>query len=207
MIAPGCRPVVLGEILRRCLVQLEIGLRDYTSRHYQQIMRCIYELKNLKCRLPAAVECIVDQDTVILRKTLVAEEQISDQPVPLKLGDIYRLGPFRIAYTLLHPDQVSVRRFMHGKTCWIEWLDADRIQGSLQIRIRKPGDRFRPLGMDAQKKVGKFLTSVKISKELKRQVLIVEDAEKIVWVAPVRISEDAKVTARTRRIVQLSIKK
>jgi DNA/RNA-binding domain of Phe-tRNA-synthetase-like protein len=36
-------------------------------------------------------------------------------------------------------------------------------------------------------------------------VLVVTDAEKIIWVWPVRISEQAKVTTQTRRVLQLRI--
>jgi hypothetical protein len=36
-------------------------------------------------------------------------------------------------------------------------------------------------------------------------VLIVADAEKIIWVCPVRIGEQAKVTSGTRKILRLQV--
>jgi hypothetical protein len=59
--------------------------------------------------------------------------------------------------------------------------------------------------MSRPKKVGKFLTAVQADEALKKGVFVVEDAEKILWVAPLRISEEVKIDEQTGRILQLSI--
>ena len=75
----------------------------------------------------------------------------------------------------------------------------------MTVYTRRPGDRFVPLGMTAKKKLGKFLTAQRIPRRVRQQVLVVADGEKIIWVWPVRMSEQAKVTADTRTILQLQI--
>ena len=43
------------------------------------------------------------------------------------------------------------------------WLDADKLQGALSLRIRRDGDRFEPLGMDGHsQKMSDFFTNVKL---------------------------------------------
>jgi tRNA(Ile)-lysidine synthase len=61
------------------------------------------------------------------------------------------------------------------------------------------------LGLAAVKKVGKFLTDARATADLRRKVLVVEDCEKVIWLWPIRMSEQAKVTDRTRRIIQIEI--
>ena len=39
----------------------------------------------------------------------------------------------------------------------------------------------------------------------REKVLVIEDAEKIIWVWPVRMSEQAKISGQTKRILQLTI--
>jgi len=73
--------------------------------------------------------------------------------------------------------------------------------------MRKPGDRFVPLGMSQSKKVGKFLTLSKVDSTLKKQAFIAEDSQKILWLAPLRISEEAKIGPQTTRILKISISK
>jgi tRNA(Ile)-lysidine synthase len=87
----------------------------------------------------------------------------------------------------------------------IERFDLDKIKPPLIVRNRQDGDKFWPLGLKAEKKVGKFLTATKLPQQLRTNVLIVADSEKIIWVWPIRISEKAKITDETRKILQLHI--
>jgi len=89
----------------------------------------------------------------------------------------------------------------------IEWFDLDKVKLPLVVRSRKAGDRFWPLGLPEEKKVGKFLTDAKVPQEIRKKVLIVSDSEKIIWLWPVRISEQAKISSETQKILQLQITK
>jgi hypothetical protein len=51
--------------------------------------------------------------------------------------------------------------------------------------------------MAGEKKVGKFLTTAKVPRVQRMRILIFADQEKIIWVCPARISEQAKVTPTT----------
>ena len=57
--------------------------------------------------------------------------------------------------------------------------------------------------MAGEKKVGKFLTAARVPLVMRKQVLIVADREKIVWLCPLRMTELAKVTRETQKILQL----
>ena len=83
----------------------------------------------------------------------------------------------------------------------MEILDVDRLTLPLQVRPRRDGDRFVPFGNRSAQKVGKFLTRAKV----KSEVLIVEDQERIVWVAPVRLSQEVAITPETQQVVQLEL--
>jgi len=99
----------------------------------------------------------------------------------------------------------DTRRKTKSRIQFIERFDFDKIKPPLVVRLRKPGDRFVPLGLGEEKKVGKFLTAARVPQEVRQKLLIVADSEKIIWVWPIRISEQAKVTDGTRKILQLQI--
>ena len=202
----SCGPVELGEIFRRCLVDLDIGLRDYTALHYQQMIRCVYQGGCMKRRLPGEVQFAVEAQALIFRTRSACETLFPDEPVSLEIGSTCRFGPTQISAALIEADADSFEQFQTKKDSRTEWLDADKINGPIRIRRRRPGDRFCPLGMRADKKVGKFLTSAKADSEAKKKIFIIEDSEKILWVAPVRISEQVKVDGHSHRVLQLSIK-
>jgi tRNA(Ile)-lysidine synthase len=82
-----------------------------------------------------------------------------------------------------------------------EYLDLDRAGRC----PRRAGDRFHPLGLAGEKKLGKFLTTARVPREVREHILVFADREKIVWVCPVRIAEPAKVTNETRHILMLKV--
>ena len=75
----------------------------------------------------------------------------------------------------------------------------------LVVRFRRAGDRFWPLGLAGEKRVGRFLTAAKVPQELRQKLVIVADSEKIIWVWPIRMSEKARVDKQTGKILELKI--
>ena len=81
-------------------------------------------------------------------------------------------------------------------------VDADRVAFPLRVRRWRSGDRFRPLGMSRQKKVGDFFTDQKVSRTLRGEVPMVVDGDgSICWVVGHRIDDRVKVSARTTRFL------
>ncbi|HER34084.1 MAG TPA: hypothetical protein ENO19_01265 [Halothiobacillaceae bacterium] len=87
----------------------------------------------------------------------------------------------------------------------MEWIDAARVRGPLRVRARQIGDRFQPIGMRGEKRVGKFLCRRDVPPALRRQVCIIEDEEGIVWVAPVRLDRRCSVTNSTTQVLELRL--
>ncbi len=84
------------------------------------------------------------------------------------------------------------------------FVDADVLSGPLTVDGPRPGDRMVPLGMDGTKKLSDLLVDVKVPKRLRASTPVVRDADRIVWVAGVRLDDAFKVTAGTRRVVALT---
>ena len=74
-----------------------------------------------------------------------------------------------------------------------EWLNMQSISFPFTLRIWKPGDVFRPLGMNGTKKVADFLNNNQVPRHRKDKVYVLEKQGVIYWVLGHRISEEAKV--------------
>jgi tRNA(Ile)-lysidine synthase len=81
------------------------------------------------------------------------------------------------------------------------WIDADQLRWPLLLRFWQPGDRFRPLGLGGTMKLQDFFTNAKVSRELRHRIPLLCDQEKICWVVGLRLAEQVKVTAATRRVL------
>ena len=69
------------------------------------------------------------------------------------------------------------------------------------------GDKFAPFGMKGRKKlVSDLLTDLKLSRFEKEGQLVVTDAcDRILWVVGRRTDERARVTDRTREVVEMRV--
>lgn len=199
-----CSPFVLGEIIRQCLLHLKVGLRDYTARHYQTVIEGIYQGRQRRVVLPGEIECLVNEEILTFCRRKEPADLSEPEPMVLPVGQTCQFGPWRIRLAFAEKIADGWKRPPAGPEQWTEYLDADKVRGPVRVRMRRPADRFVPLGTSRPKKVGKFLTAVKADEAFKKGVFVVEDAEKILWLAPLRLSEEVKIDVRTARILQLS---
>ncbi len=86
-----------------------------------------------------------------------------------------------------------------------EWLDADYVRGPLMIRPRRPGDAFVPLGAPGRQTVSDFLTNAKLPAAGRREVFVVADQEGIIYLAPLRIANHARIRESTRRVLKITV--
>ena len=82
----------------------------------------------------------------------------------------------------------------------------DLCRGSLAVRNRRPGDRFRPVGLNGKKKLQDFFVDRKIARrERDRVPLIVDGSDRIVWVAGYGIDEAFQVTDPAQHVLILEL--
>lgn len=78
---------------------------------------------------------------------------------------------------------------------------------SLAVRNRRPGDRFRPVGLDGQKKLQDYFVDRKVARaERDRVPLVVDQTDRIVWVAGFGIDEAFRVTDPAQEVIILKLR-
>ncbi|HUU15651.1 MAG TPA: tRNA lysidine(34) synthetase TilS [Sedimentisphaerales bacterium] len=199
---------VMVELIRRSLTALGCGERDLTQRHYEGILRLAEQnISGKEIELPGEFVVGAEYGNLIFsgpEKRPHSEEQIVES-IRLEVPGQTRFGRNLVKAVIFKADEKEFEKFKAEKTNFIERFDFDKIKPPLVVRFRKAGDRFVPLGLGEEKKVGKFLTAARVPQEVRQKLLIINDSEKIIWVWPIRTSEQAKVTSGTRKILQLQI--
>jgi tRNA(Ile)-lysidine synthase len=225
MLLAQSQPVMV-ELARRSLTAVGCGERDLTQRHYEGILRLAEQnVSGRKIDLPGEFVVGAEYGNLIFsgpqksetrsQKTEVRNQKSEDRnlssvlcplsSVILEVPGQTKFDKNLIEATILEAEEEEFEKFKAGKNNFVERFDFDKIKPPLAVRFRKPGDRFVPLGLGEEKKVGKFLTAARVPQEVRQKLLIVADSEKIIWVWPIRIGEQAKVTSGTRKILQLQI--
>jgi len=219
------QPVIV-ELVRRGLTAVGCGERDLTQRHYEKILRLAEQnVSGKKIKLPGEFVVGAEYGNLIFSRTQTSEirsqksedrsqktevrrwetETCPVSSVVLEIPGQTRFGRYLIKAAIFEADEEEFEKFKAGKPNFIERFDFDKIKPPLVVRLRRPGDRFAPLGLGQEKKVGKFLTAARVPRETRQKLLIVADSERIIWVWPIRAGEQTKVSEGTQKILQLQM--
>jgi len=86
------------------------------------------------------------------------------------------------------------------------WLDADRLPGSLELRRRKPGDRFEPLGLDGHsQKLSDFMVNEKMPARARERWPLLCAGDTVIWVPGYRPAHPFRVTSASRSFLYFSL--
>lgn len=102
-------------------------------------------------------------------------------------------------------EREGIDLFVNGDPA-VAYFDWDRLTPPFVLRSVKPGDRFAPLGMGGQKKVGDFFTDLKIPRYQRAKSLVLTSNGEVVWLVGYRISDRFKVTIQTRRVLKAIVR-
>jgi tRNA(Ile)-lysidine synthase len=110
-------------------------------------------------------------------------------------GGALKIGEYDAQHLAINPSPLCAQ------------FDSTAISFPLLLRRWKEGDYFYPLGMPKKKKLARFLIDQKLSKTEKEAVWVLESASRIVWVLGYRIDHRARITDKTRNIIQVELTK
>ncbi|MCP4454311.1 MAG: tRNA lysidine(34) synthetase TilS [Planctomycetes bacterium] len=198
---PQTSHVVLAELIRQILTALDVPLRTVTRHHYQTLIALIQGHAS-QVTLPGNTRAVLDRGAVrFLRKTDAHALRI--EPVKLNVPGTTRFGARCFLTRIIDVSQIDTQQ---RNNLYVETLDLQLVALPLQLRARLPGDRFVPLGKTHSQKVGKFLGRARVKGADRIHTVILCDSEQtILWVCPVRMSEVAKVTNKTKEVLEISV--
>ena len=201
-------PLVQAEIIRRAMVRVGCGQRHVSRKHYAQIISMPGGEGGKIIELPGGFTVRLELGNLVFyrpcdAKTIEAVASEVSHRVKIQIGGKVKFGDAEIKALVLNAAECDFQKFIAEKDSNIEWFDMDKIAGDLYARKRKTGDRFVPLGLTGEKKIGRFLTANKIDYRLREKVIIIEDDKRIIWVSPVRASEKTRVDRGTKNILQI----
>lgn len=155
----------------------------------------------IRCRYGNAVIAIRDRKQAAIAKGRSKRPIVMDGP-----------GRYRFGVALIDWEEKgklpagSVKRIAAGERGAV--FNRDGIRMPLYVRQLKAGDRIRPFGLDAEKKLKEIMIDRKIPREERWGRTALCDAEgTILWIPGVVRSAHAPVTASTRRTAVLRLRR
>ena len=174
--------------------------KDFTAFHVQMLLSLFSMDTGKQISLPYGLSALRTYGGVILKKTSKEkgnESEIKELPIPGELSCAY--GHFDTKIFLYEKQKIEENKCT-------KWLDYDKIKNKLYIRTRQPGDYLIINREGSKKKLARVMIDDKIPGEERDLIPLVADGKEILWIAGGRINERYKITAATRRVLELKYK-
>jgi tRNA(Ile)-lysidine synthase len=201
----GRLPLALKRHLIRAVIEsLVDSVRDIEMRHIDGILAALVKPAGRQLDLPSGLTFAIEYDRFLIGRdtTALCPFPALDADMPLKVPGETLLPGWRVRANVISPNAVT-----SDAGGFRALLDLDGSGAGLVVRRRRPGDRFQPLGMSQLKKLNAFMIDARIPRHWRPRVPIVSSSAGILWVVGWRIDERMKVTAATRRVLDIEFER
>lgn len=205
-------PVALQRsTLRKAAYRLRRTLRDVTFVHVENAREIALRGETGdQATLPMGLALTVGYETLTLGDADAAgpppDEPLlwQDEPLPVQLPGVTPLPESGWTLRAEILEQWDMDQIIDNADPWTAYLDLEALSEPLLLRPRRPGERFRPHGMDGHSlKVSALMINLKIPQAWRDHVPLLAAGDEIVWVCGRRISEGVTVGPETRRVARL----
>ena len=212
------------ELLRRAVSESG-GLRDFGSVHLRALLRLCGQDCGKELCLPGRLRAVRengilrivrsgDEDRTPLPETVGQTGGKAVQEVLVSLPDVwvqnpkeaqtcsFRAGGWRIRTEFLQNSPELLWQIIEKK--YTKWISCDTINcNALMFRTRRAGDYLVVNQEGGRKKLKDYLIDLKIPRGERDRLLLLADGSHVLWVVGYRISEAAKVTEHTKRVLKV----
>lgn len=190
-------PAIQAELLQR-VISRTFDLPPISYGAVERTLSLVWKETGSKVELGVGLNASRDRDSLIIH---------CEPPPSVQVNRNFQPGEtVQTEYGTIVSERLERANVRFTRNSNIEFVDADKISETLTIRTWRDGDRFRPLGLNGEKKVSDFLVDSKVSMERKRSVLVVADGDTIIWVCGMRLDDRYKVEPATRNVVRLEMR-
>lgn len=196
-------------VLRAGILQMKGDLRSISQGPLEEILEGLAGKEaGKRYRLPGLWVEKGQKGLLLLQEGRRGEPKKGErvEEVELPLPGLREISDLALVFELSLQERDEARlQVQHGDP-WLALFDYEQIQLPLRVRTRRPGDRFHPLGAGGKKKLKTFFIDEKIPRDQRDLTALLVSGEEVQWVVGVRISDRAKVTEATRRILRVKVR-
>jgi tRNA(Ile)-lysidine synthase len=194
--------------LRRAIAQLRPSLADLGFRPLEQA-RLIAETGDVgaQASLPGGLVLSVGYNRLAIKREAAVLPATAPQlpgPAAIELpipGRVELANNWIIEATEINA--IDLEQVEANQDPWLAFIDPGDAQ-ALHIRPRRPGERIQPLGLGGHSaKVKDLMINHKIDARLRPLWPLIASATHPIWLIGHHIDQRARVTATSRRVIQL----
>jgi tRNA(Ile)-lysidine synthase len=198
--APGLRalpPALSRRLLRRAYRDALPGAQGPGRALVARLETLLAGIRPGATDLAGGLEAVLDARSLVVRRRRTAEPFRAEADVPGRLS----WPEAGICLKMQEVDRERLCSDIRHESREIAHLDLGRTGRHLELRSRRPGDAFYPLGLGGRKKLQDFLVDAGVPRRQRDQVGLLTAGGEVAWVVGQRVDDRFKVTADTTRVL------
>ncbi len=185
-----------GDVLRKTV--RKYFNEELESKNISELLKLIKAQTGREINFPNGIVAVKERDSIIIY--LKKREVKNIIQIEIKIGEEKQFEGKSVSISTINRNKLSFYNTINK-----EYISADKNKSSFILRRWKDGDRFYPLGMKNSKKLSDFLAEQKIRSSEKKEQLVLTNSGIIVWVVGIRIDERYKISAETKKVLELCL--
>lgn len=202
-------PAIRSRVIRNLIRHVVGNLDNVSQLHVDKIMELCEQKEGGRRRLsiPGGYEAIRTYYKLLVRPVLKVDNSTVKKDGEFLVNypgttTIDELG-IRIDIDLL-PGGTAVGKY-HFDDPYITFINADKVNLPLKVRLPKQGDTFIPLGSTGTKKLSDFFIDNKIPSDERWNIPVLTDDKEILWVIGRRINELYRINFTCKNVLMVKI--
>ncbi|MDY0235857.1 MAG: tRNA lysidine(34) synthetase TilS [Gudongella sp.] len=188
-------------LIRKAIENITGNLHGVEEIHINDIIDLFYNSKTGKSvDISKGLIAKVSYNDLIIQLRNHISTSLESKTIQFGETRLEKLG-IMISLELIRVDQINL------KDNKFKYIDFDAISGNLSVRTRKSGDIFSPLGLGGSKKLKDYMIDKKIPRDKRDLVAILCDNSGIIWVIGYGLSDNYKITEKTKQAIRIEVKK
>ncbi|MBE6050826.1 MAG: tRNA lysidine(34) synthetase TilS [Clostridium sp.] len=195
---------IINRIIRKAIKEVNGDKYDVEMKHIQEVVALQKLDGNKRIDLPGDIYAENIYGDINIKVKSIANEEVQEEIKMNKndvLGKEIKYKDYLFRFRLLENEKdINLNKNPNTR-----YFNYDLISDNIIIRNRKNGDKITPIGMRGSKKLKDLFIDMKIPKEERDLIPIVQFDEDIAWVFSVKLSDKFKVTRDINQILEVSV--
>ncbi|MCR4787075.1 MAG: tRNA lysidine(34) synthetase TilS [Lachnospiraceae bacterium] len=179
-------PFIAENIIYEMIATAAGAKKDITSEHVANVYDLLYTDGTKEIDLPYGITVRKEYNRVSFLRNKDRDEAPELPPVTQRILEDF--------------DPENIPRDNYTK-----WFDYDKISNACVLRYRAGGDYLTVNASCGKKSLQDYMVNEKIPKDKRDSIPILADGSHVMWVVGYRISEYYKVTADTKRVLEVTV--
>jgi tRNA(Ile)-lysidine synthase len=189
------------EMIRLCVKEINEDLQDLSFDSIERALDLIQRKKSgRKVKLTGNMWAEVSGENLAI---YIEKKKQHAYPISLPGEKNLRNLGMRIRSEIVPRSSLPEKIKSKGEE--VVFLDREKLKEPFNLRSRRPRDKFKPLGMQGTKSVADFLIDMKVPRYERDEVMLLTTRGKIVWIVGYRISDEFKVTDKTKKVLKMGV--